>query len=257
LTTHSSAALDLFGTSESAQIIHVTHDSKSATAVRVDGHFERLGILGELGAKPSDILQANGIVWVEGPSDAIYLNRWIGLVSGGELREGRNYLCAFYGGALLARTQFVSPDKADEELVNLLQINPNVVVMCDGDLSSKRSNYKPRVIRIRDEMERVPGAVTWITETKEIENYLTGEILGKALGLSGNVQDPLQYQTFFPGMKKGNGSYLEDVLGRSGIDKIELAVQCNAHTEPNSLHQRFDWQIKMESVVAAIRRWNR
>ena len=102
LTTHSSTALDLFGVSENAQIIHVTHDGKTARTTTVSAHFDRLDIVSKLGAKPSDLLQANGIVWVEGPSDCVYLNRWIQLCSGGTLQEGRDYQCAFYGGSLLS-----------------------------------------------------------------------------------------------------------------------------------------------------------
>ena len=78
-------------------------------------------------------LLSNGIVWLEKPSDRVYFNRWVELCSDGGLREGRDYQCVFYGGSLLARTQFTSPETADDELINLLGINPNVVVVCDSD----------------------------------------------------------------------------------------------------------------------------
>ena len=71
LTTHSSTALDFFGTSKHAQIIRVSHNGESAHANRVSAHFDRLGVVSELGVRPSDLLQANGIVWVEGPSDRV------------------------------------------------------------------------------------------------------------------------------------------------------------------------------------------
>ncbi|MCX6953042.1 MAG: AAA family ATPase, partial [Verrucomicrobia bacterium] len=133
LTTHSSVALDLFGLSTDAQIIHVQHDGESATAATVTAHFDRVGIVAELGVKPSDLLHANGIIWIEGPSDRVYINRWIDLVSNGELKEGRDYTCAMYGGALLARAQLVAPEQVDVELINLLSINSNIVVVCDSD----------------------------------------------------------------------------------------------------------------------------
>jgi putative ATP-dependent endonuclease of the OLD family len=85
LTTHSSTALDLFGLSKNAQIIHVTHDGEAARAATVSAHFDHLGVISELGAKPSDLLQANGIIWVEGPSDCIYINRWLDLYTGSRL----------------------------------------------------------------------------------------------------------------------------------------------------------------------------
>ena len=103
LTTHASTALDLFGTSPHAQIISVIHDGKTAKTAKtktVSAHFDQLSVIAELGAKPSDLLQANGIIWVEGPSDRVYINKWIELFGGGKWREGRDYQCAFYGGAL-------------------------------------------------------------------------------------------------------------------------------------------------------------
>ena len=109
LTTHSSTVLDLFGVSENAQIVHVTHDGETARTTTVSAHFDHLDVISELGAKPSDLLQANGIVWVEGPSDRVYLNRWIQICSDGALREGRDYQCAFYGGGLLARVELKPP----------------------------------------------------------------------------------------------------------------------------------------------------
>ena len=32
-------------------------------------------VLDDLGAKASDIFQSNGIIWVEGPSDRIYIKK--------------------------------------------------------------------------------------------------------------------------------------------------------------------------------------
>ena len=140
LTTHSSIALDLFGVSEHAQIIHVSHDGESAHTTTVPTHSNLIKIVSELGARPSDLLQANGLIWVEGPSDRIYLNRWIELDTDGRLREGRDYQCVFYGGALLAKVQFKSPEAGVSKLANLFQINHNLVVVCDGDREAKTAD---------------------------------------------------------------------------------------------------------------------
>lgn len=256
LTTHSNVALDLFGSSENAQIIHVTHDGETARTSTVSAHFDRLGVISELGARPADLLQANGIIWVEGPSDAIYLNRWIELASTGQFREGRNYVCAFYGGSLLARTQFVGEENAEEEFVNLLLVNPNVIVICDGDRTSKGAGLRPRVQRIRRELDSVPGSVMWVTQPKEIEGYLSGELFARALNLSKPIRDPGQYERIFPTAARDGSSYLEAVLGRTSLDKIELAAKC-ALSKREDFSQRFDWDRRMAAVVDAIARWNR
>ena len=66
LTTHSSIALDFFGASNDAQIIRVLHDGESAHTEIVHTHSSFIRIISELGARPSDLLQANGLIWVEG-----------------------------------------------------------------------------------------------------------------------------------------------------------------------------------------------
>ena len=258
LTTHSSTALDFFGASKNAQIIHVLHDSESARTTTVSAHFDHLGVVSELGAKPSDLLQANGIIWVEGPSDRIYLNSWIDLYSEGRFREGRDYQCAFYGGALLARTQFKSPGEAEEgenDLVNLLRVNPNIIVVCDGDRTAKNSDIKGRVKRINREVQKIPDAHIWITSAKEIENYIPGSVLEKALDRSG-LRDPEQYENFFPRKKACSESYIEANLNRRNVHKEDLARSSVPHMTNDIMANRFDWKKQMKEIMARIESWN-
>ena len=125
----------------------------------VPTHFGQLKIISELGARPSDLLQANGLIWVEGPTDRICLNHWIKLYTQdrpqGSLREGRDYQCVFYGGSLLARVQFTSPEEEAADLANLFRINPNFFVLCDSDRETEDSDLKPRVKKIREEVEKI------------------------------------------------------------------------------------------------------
>lgn len=255
LTTHSSAALDLFGVSKNAQIIHVSHDGDAASAVTISAHFDHLGVISELGAKPSDILQANGIIWVEGPSDCIYINRWLDIYTNGRLQEGRDYQCAFYGGSLLARTQFTSPIEAEKELVNLFRVNPNVIVMCDGDRNAKGSRVKERVRRIRAEVLKIPGAHIWVTDAREIENYIPGDVLAKAMSAA-SLPDPSQYEIFFPRKGSPGASYVESRMNRKSIDKMELAVLSAPNLNKQIMCTRFEWENQMREIVRRIDAWN-
>ena len=256
LTTHSSTALDVFGMSPSAQIVHVVHDGESARTTTIAAHFDQLNVVAELGAKPSDLLQANGVVWVEGPSDRVYLNHWIEIYSRGKLREGRDYQCAYYGGALLARTQFKAIDgDVDPSFANLLRVNPNVIVICDGDRRAKGARVKARVRRIRSEVSKIPNAYIWVTAAKEIENYLPGTVLAAALGLS-SLPDPEQYQYFFPRKGARTMSYVDGTINRKGIDKVELAMACAEHVSIEVMSSRFDWENEMGNIVGRIRWWN-
>lgn len=256
LTTHSSTALDLFGVSKNAQIIHVTHDGEAARATTVSAHFDHLGVISELGAKPSDLLQANGIIWVEGPSDCIYINRWLDLYTGSRLQEGRDYQCAFYGGSLLARTQFKSPQDAEKELVNLFRVNPNIVVVCDGDRTAKGSRVKDRVRRIIAEVREIPKAHIWVTGAREIENYVPGVVLAKAVGLVA-LPDPTQYEMFFPRKGASGSSYVESRMNRKGIDKMDLAVLSAPLMDKPLMSSRFEWEAQMKQIVERVDSWNR
>ena len=247
LTTHSSIALDFFGVSDNAQIIRVLHDGESAHTETVHTHSNLIKVVSELGARPSDLLQANGLVWVEGPSDRIYLNHWIKLYTDGRLREGRDYQCVFYGGSLLARVEFKSPEDEVAELANLFQINHNLVVVCDGDREAENSDLKPRVKRIREAVDKINDAHIWITDAKEIENYLPSSVLEKATGLS-PLPDPEKYESW--------SSYAEEHMQRKSIDKVALAISSTQYITKEVMEERFEWKEQMEQIVERIESWN-
>ncbi|MBB3856567.1 energy-coupling factor transporter ATP-binding protein EcfA2 [Xanthomonas arboricola] len=259
LTTHSSATLDQFSRSDRAQFVRVSHDGTAASTQTILAHFDHSQVVGDLGARASDILQANGIIWVEGPSDAIYLNHWIETFSEGSLLEGRDYACAFYGGSLLARTSFVDPTAPNPEaLIQLIRLNRNAALVCDSDRSSKGATLKPRVVKAQEEIAKLPDGYMWVTAGKEIESYLPGSVIGKALGMKADPIDPAQFELFFPSAsktKKGD-SYVEAKLNRASIDKIELALASREHTTSAIMAPRFDWAKRMQELVATIRKWN-
>ena len=254
LTTHSSTALDMFGANSDAQIIHVEHDGRSSRSKTVSSHFNRVSVVAGLGARPSDLLQSNGILWLEGPSDRIYLNRWIELFSNGGLREGHHYQCAFYGGSVLARTEFVAPNDGVDDLVNLANINSNVVVVCDSDRTKLKDGLKDRVIRIQKEVGDLPNAFVWVTEAKEIENYILGSQLQEFCGLETEVPNPRLHQRFFPSKKLT--SFMGKELNRKTIDKVELAISVTPKMTLENMSDRFDLKESIEMIIQKIRSWN-
>jgi len=256
LTTHSSVTVDRFAFSKNAQIIHVRHDGKTATAQRIEAHLDRTGVVSDLGAKPSDLLQANCLIWVEGRSDAIYVNRWVDLWSEGRLVEGRDYQCVFYGGASLSGVTFSQPDFETSELLQYITINPNVIVICDSDRRKKGAHLKERVRRIRDELKKVPDSFLWITAGTEIENYLTGSSIAKAIGKADDFPDPEEFEAFFPKKATHGESYLEKRAKRKTINKVDLALKTAPHLSREQMHGRFDWQRQMEALCERIERWN-
>jgi len=258
LTTHSSVALDYFAGDELAQVIHVSHDGESARTRTIDHSSNLLEVIWDLGTRPSDVLQANGVIWVEGPSDRIYLNKWIELFSDGRLQEGRHYQCAFYGGGLLSNLEVKHDEDSDGTLINLLKINPNAVVVSDSDQDKKGAHLKARVRRIRDEFALLDKERTmhWILEGREIENYLTTEVLMPVFpAVAKSIEPPGKYESFFP--KDGTTGYLGKTLDRKTMDKTKLAALTTSHMDLEHLENRWDLGTSMRKIVQIIDIWNR
>ncbi len=134
----------------------------------------------ELGARASDLVQANAIIWVEGPSDRLYLRRWLEAMEP-NLIEGIHYSILLYGGRLLSH--FSADDAAVDEFVRLPRINRNFVIVIDSDREGPRKALNATKKRIRKEIEAVPGAVVWITQGYTIENYVPRARLAAAIDL--------------------------------------------------------------------------
>lgn len=172
ITTHSAHLLD----ATEAQIFHVSMVNGVSNVSSVSSSKERFKICASLGYKGSDILQANCIIWVEGPSDRIYLNYWIASVAP-ELVEGVHYSIMFYGGRLASHLTGSDPDELadhEKELISLRKLNRNSVIMIDSDKPSAYNRINATKRRLQQEFDQGPG-FAWITSGREVENYLDEE----------------------------------------------------------------------------------
>jgi len=130
-------------------------------------------ICDDLGYKASDLLQANCVIWVEGPSDRIYLNHWIHSKAP-ELVEGLHYSIMFYGGRLLSHLS--ADDPVINEFISLRQLNRHISIVIDSDRSALEQEINNTKKRIQGEFDNGPG-FAWITQGREIENYIAIEVL--------------------------------------------------------------------------------
>lgn len=260
LTTHSSAALDMFATSKNASILHVMHDGKNSSSTTIHAHFEKLHTIRDLGARPSDLLQANGIIWVEGPSDRIYINRFIELFSDANLHEGIDYQVAYYGGSLLERYGFYDPGEIKESRANLLLINSRAIIIADGDRTGEvgeESELKARVSRIVEEINGLPLGYAWITAAKEIENYIPCKALEKVYGLKGLPEIGKNDWFFKRGSKNcGPSGYFVTHCEKTSFDKVLLAESVSPLLTKEDLSGRFDLEEHVLRIIQKIREWN-
>ena len=172
IATHSAHVLDLPG----ARIFHVVHDGEStrvAPAVRASDVQQ---VCVDLGYMASDILQANYTVWVEGPSDRVYWQRWLCLVDP-DLVEGVHFTIMSYGGYLIDNVHLRDePDPATSDLVQLLKLGRQCCVIADSDKLSEFDQIRPTVARLQQEAS-YPGSGSLIVcdWVRTVENLIPRE----------------------------------------------------------------------------------
>lgn len=239
LTTHSNVALDMFGKDYRSQIIRVCNDGHKSTVETVISDNDKQILLDDLGVKASDLLQANCLIWVEGPSDRIYIKKWIDLFSDGKLEEGLQYQFICYGGALLAH--YTANNQKD--LISLLKINRNSYVIMDSDKSSEDAKLKNRVAKISKELPKSH----WITKGKEIENYVPIEVLQDYFGKDVDIQE--------------NSSVAECYKENKGVktfDKVSFALDTvkNKNYTKANLSKCLDLEQKINELIQFIEKSN-
>ena len=204
-------------------------------------------ICGDLGYRGSDIMQANCVIWVEGPSDRIYLRHWI-RAAVPELREGVEYSVMFYGGRLLSHLTPLDPDDDDVvDFISLCRLNRHVAIVIDSDRRAAADTINGTKRRICDEIARGPG-LAWVTKGREIENYVAPEILEKAI-IKEYPNAPLpiptgKYEDCLPSRSPG---------AKSKVDKIKVA---RAVAELPAKTTRLDLSDRIHDLVRFIREAN-
>jgi putative ATP-dependent endonuclease of OLD family len=250
ITTHSNVVIDIFSDNPSAQILHVKKELDETIVYSTQSFSSHKQILDDLEIKASDILQSNGVIWVEGPSDRNYLNRWLTLLEP-KLKEGFHYSIMFYGGRLLSNLCF-DYEWLQEELIPLLRINTNSFVMIDKDgkrVSDKLNSTKTRI------QQEIGENNCWITKGREIENYLTSQTLENWLLNKHNIDVKV---------KENKDEKIENNLSNS-LSNIKLKYSSNKSIYSNEIRDYItvsdldilDLKSKMKALVDCIWRWNK
>lgn len=250
LTTHSNIVIDLYNSLKDTQIFHIKkiEGVTSITSILKQNEFKK--ILDDLEVKASDILQSNGIIWVEGPSDRTYLNKWLSIIDN-TLIEGYHYSIMFYGGRLLSNLTF-DYELLSRELIPLLKLNTNAFVLMDRDGKSISQKLNDTKLRIQSE---IGEDNVWITKGREIENYLTNETIENWLKIKYKIQciffNELNVKLEDSITKIDNQNKLKYNLGKN-----KYASELVEFIERDHL-QQLDLKNKVNEIVKKIRQWNR
>jgi AAA15 family ATPase/GTPase len=187
ITTHSSAFLDQLDEDSTITSIALHPEERRTVVKQCSSKDDVFLTLDSLGVKASQILQSNVIIWIEGPSDRIYLNRWIALLSP-ELLEGKHFSYMMYGGSLLDYYTVFDDNKEtiSSEFLDLMQISRYAYLIADRDRDEGNEEFKPRLKNIIDRIDFLPNDQKkyieyHVTKGREIENYVSREIFTKAL----------------------------------------------------------------------------
>lgn len=168
IATHSAAILD----SVDADVIRIENDGTVTAGQTIESNSDKYRAVRDLGHSPSELIQTNYAIWVEGPSDRVYINHWIKLIDE-TLLEGIDYSVVFYGGRVLAQFSF-SDDGSD--LVNAVSLSREFAVVIDSDKKTKEAAINGTKTRVLEEIERL-GGFCWVTQGREVENYLSNAVI--------------------------------------------------------------------------------
>ncbi|MGA1798690.1 AAA family ATPase [Sphingomonas sp. 4RDLI-65] len=255
IATHSAAFIDTAG----AATFHVYQKDGTTRLAEAVLKKEKYAICLDLGHRASDIIQSNAIVWVEGPSDRIYLNHWIKLAAD-ELVEGVHYSIMFYGGRLLSH--LAADDSEVSDFIQLRDLNRNIAIVMDSDKKSAQAKINATKERLRDEF-RAHGGIAWVTKGREVENYVEherlhlavssvyGEAYSKALG-GGPYDHALHFERASP--KKRRKLAPSTGLTETEVDKVKVS-RLVSNDGSKSLDV-LDLRQRIEELVGMIRQAN-
>ncbi|WP_119258672.1 AAA family ATPase [Shinella zoogloeoides] len=225
IATHSAAFIDTPG----AAVFHVSNDGSQTYIRGTQLRSEKYQVCADLGYKASDILQSNAVVWVEGPSDRIYLKKWIATLDA-DLIEGVHYSIMFYGGRLLSHLS--GEPEALEDFIQLRSLNRNSAIVIDSDKTGPKAAINSTKERLQEEFSKDSG-LAWITKGREIENYVDHTALQTAVQeLNADAYDkpsdggPYDHALYFlrnqPKKRRKETSEPETLLETS-VDKVAVA----------------------------------
>ncbi|MGM9850348.1 MAG: AAA family ATPase [Bacilli bacterium] len=247
LTTHSNVTLDAYQNSDITNIIHLQKEDSQVKLINITNKIQKNTILNDLGIKASDLLQSNGIIWVEGPSDRVYINNWIKIHKKTNIVEGKDYQCVFYGGRLLSNLSL----EDENELVNLMSVNRNAIIVLDSDKKGNNTPLNKTKKRIIEEAKK-QGILVWVTKGREIENYIPELLVKKKYNKENSKCSFGQFQNieeFIDKLKKGEGNkFLRDKINFAK----DITNDCNWEDFKNC----YDLDKMITKVESKVLDWN-
>lgn len=253
ISSHSHVFVNAIDWLDDVQVFHLETSSGASKGQPLMSDKEALQAFNDIGVRPSDILQTNCIIWVEGPSDRIHIRRWLELLSS-ELVEGRDYSIMFYGGRLLSHLGF-EREKVPEQLIPILRISQNSIVVIDSDRSGPGGRLNRTKERVKAECNE-NGGYCWITDGREIENLVPGPSILRALRTIVNKEVDLKlgkYDSFSESLVEALRTANAKLIDYDS-NKVKYARIIAENTGADDLQDSLINVLK--DVIGKIKKWN-
>ncbi|HMT54623.1 MAG TPA: AAA family ATPase [Saprospiraceae bacterium] len=172
ITTHSAHIID----HQNASIYNFTKEGKKTKITHLNNQSKIVESLNALGYTPSDLLQTNYLIWVEGAADKIYIKYLIDKKYP-ELLEHRHYSIMFYGGSSGKKLL-----EDDENISHYININRNFAWIIDSDRCSNSSsdkNYQSSNAIVKKLKNQ--DIFAWASPYREFENHIDSSLFLEAL----------------------------------------------------------------------------
>lgn len=177
--THSASFIDF---SNPARVFSLSKSNNELLIRTINENNFRI-IRNELGYSPSALFQANGIIWVEGPSDIDYVKMLLKCFDH-DVEKERIMIVPFFGD------QNIISNHLNYDI--LKEINPNFSIMMDSDRASKSTKIAKDKIDTKKKFES-KGIKFWVYEVfRDIEGILPQEFLNDYFNI--DTSKGLDYQ---------------------------------------------------------------
>jgi AAA15 family ATPase/GTPase len=226
LTSHSNSFID-FCEDVNISINHIIKTEKSLSVIK--RIFDRKALINafkELGYKPSQLFISNGIIWVEGPSDIIYINYFIQQFTKineyDELIRGKHYDFILYGGSNIKHHEVSS--SFCNNFINLLRINPNCFIVFDRDNyeTSEATSSEQNKQKIIDAINDVDKY--WMTQGSYIEYYLKKKDLKIFEEKIKNKKSKVEYANKMISLHKDHDYWFNNTDLEKQIEKLVINI---------------------------------
>ena len=204
---------------------------------------EKFLLCRDLGLNASDLMQANCVIWVEGIVDRLYLNAWIKMVEP-KFKEGLHYSITVFGGTGNLAHICGGDEQGASTFLNVTNLNRNSCILMDSDKSSADDPISDIKIRLKASIEAANGW-SWLTEGREIENYIEPDILLAAIKeVHPTAVDLVARGKYTKNTRFLNSAGIECSSNKVAVSKVLAAISIG--------EGRYDWKEKMAGLIAFI-----